>query len=198
MIEVGEFVSGISPGDLVACAGAGHASHAEIVSVPGNLCVRVPAGVSAQAAALTTIASIALHGMRTAEVAVGDRVAVIGCGLVGQLACRLLRSAGAEVIGVDLDPRRVEAARRGGAHHGLVVGADTPQLISELTSARGVDAVLVTAASTSNTPVGGGEDRAREGNGRDRRRRADRGVARADVSQGAVAARLTLLWPWAV
>ncbi len=108
-----------APGELVACAGAGLASHAEVVSVPRTLCARVPEGVPAEDAAYATVAAIALHGVRLTEAGLGDVAAVIGLGLVGQLAVELLAAAGCVVLGVDPDPARVELARDGGRlrHH---------------------------------------------------------------------------------
>src|SRR5439155_491240 len=78
VIEVGESVVGLSPGDAIACAGAGYANHAEIVSVPVNLCAKVPDGVPLDVAAFTTIGAIALHGVRLSGASLGDRVVVIG------------------------------------------------------------------------------------------------------------------------
>jgi predicted dehydrogenase len=103
-------------------------------------------------ASLTTIAAIALHGVRLGEVAIGDRVAVIGCGLVGQIACRLLRSAGADVYAIDVDGRRVEDALAGGADHGFSTSERSAERVLEA-SPDGVDAVLITAASASNDPL---------------------------------------------
>jgi predicted dehydrogenase len=153
ILEVGAGVRGLSVGDRVACAGAGHANHAEIVSIPRNLCAKVPADVPMEAAALTTIASIALHGIRLADVRLGERVAVIGCGLVGQIACRLLTASGADVIGLDTDPARVEAARLGGADHGVLVDETAVRRVLEASGGVGVDAAIVTAASDSNSPL---------------------------------------------
>jgi polar amino acid transport system substrate-binding protein len=152
VVEVGVGVRDLDVDDLVACAG-GSASHSEIVSVPGNLCARVPAGVPPEAAALTTIASIALHGVRLADVRVGDRVAVIGCGLVGQIACRLLRAAGAVVFALDLEQARTEAAVRAGADHGIAVQPATATRVLAETSGLGVDQAVITAASSSNDPL---------------------------------------------
>jgi predicted dehydrogenase/threonine dehydrogenase-like Zn-dependent dehydrogenase len=153
IVEVGGAVRGLSVGDRVACAGAGHANHAEIVSVPRNLCARVPDGVPMEAAALTTIASIALHGIRLADVRLGDRVAVVGCGLVGQITCRLLTAAGADVIGLDLDPQRLEAARQSGAREAIQVGDDAARQVLDATADVGVDQVLVTAAANTSDPL---------------------------------------------
>ena len=153
VIEVGPRARDFQVGDLVACAGAGHASHAEIVSVPSNLCARVPAGVSARAAAMTTIAAIALHGIRIGDVVVGERVLVVGCGLVGQITCQLLAAAGAVTIGVDLDAERCEAARRAGADHVVVAGEGAADTVMRLVGGVGVDTALVTAASQTNVPL---------------------------------------------
>jgi predicted dehydrogenase/threonine dehydrogenase-like Zn-dependent dehydrogenase len=153
VLEVGARVRGLRPGDLVACAGAGHANHAEVVSVPANLCAKVPEDVPLPAAALTTIAAIALHAIRVSEVRVGERAAVIGCGLVGQIACRLLRSSGAEVYALDIDPGRVADAVAGGADHGLNVAADVRGVIATLTGGAGVDHAIVTAAASTSDPL---------------------------------------------
>jgi predicted dehydrogenase/threonine dehydrogenase-like Zn-dependent dehydrogenase len=153
IIEVGAAVRDLRVGDVVACAGGGHANHAEIVSVPRNLCARVPDDVPADAAALTTIAAIALHGVRLADVRVGERVAVIGCGLVGQIACRLLHAAGAETFALDLDASRVELATRGSVSHGCVVDPTAGKRVRAATGAAGVDAAIITAATSSNDPL---------------------------------------------
>ena len=153
VIELGAGTSGFDIGDRVACAGGGHANHAEIVSVPANLCAMVPDGVPLETASLTAIASIALHAIRLADVSVGDRVAVVGAGLVGQLAVRLLQTSGAEVLAVDVDPKRVEAARTAGADHASLADAEVVPRVLAATDATGVDAVLVTAASSSNEPL---------------------------------------------
>ncbi len=129
VIEVGPGVTGLRPGDAVACAGGGHANHAEIIAVPRNLCARVPANVSLQPAAFSTIAAIALHGLHLAEASVGERVAVIGCGLVGQITCRLLACAGAMTIALDIDQGRVQEAVRGGADHGLAIDESTVEQV---------------------------------------------------------------------
>ena len=101
MLEVGAAVTGIRPGQLVATGGAGKANHAEFQAVPGLLCAPVPDGVAASDAAFTTIASIALHGLRLAEVGPGSKVVVVGLGLIGQLAARLAMAAGCDVAGID-------------------------------------------------------------------------------------------------
>ena len=111
VVEVGARVAGLQPGDPVACGGAGHANHAEIVGVPRNLVTRIPTGVPMEAAALTTIAAVALHGVRLGGVEVGHRAAVIGCGLVGQLACGVDRPQVFPAVGLD-DHARLRRRRR--------------------------------------------------------------------------------------
>ena len=144
--------SPVAPGELVACAGAGYANHAEVVAVPRLLCARVPPSVPAQDAAYATVAAIGLHGVRLAGVGLGDVVAVIGLGLVGQLVLELVRAAGGVPVGVDLDPDRVDLAREAG----FAAVTDAGELESEVrarTAGRGADAVLVTAASRSLDPL---------------------------------------------
>lgn len=153
VIEIGRRVAGLDVGDRVACCGGGHANHAEVVAMPRNMVARVPAGVPMVAAAMSTIAAIALHGIRLGGVELGQRVAVIGCGLVGQLACRLLTAAGAEVFALDIDQSRVDLAVAGGADHGLLAGASASERIEQLTGGVGVDVALVTAAATTNAPL---------------------------------------------
>jgi predicted dehydrogenase len=153
ILELGTGASGFEIGDRVACAGGGHANHAEIVSVPTNLCAKVPDGVSLEAASLTTVASIALHGIRLANARIGDRIAVIGSGLVGQLAVRMLQAGGSEVVALDIDPARVERARAAGVAHAFVADDDVRRRVLDATGGVGVDAVVVTAAAPSNEPL---------------------------------------------
>jgi predicted dehydrogenase/threonine dehydrogenase-like Zn-dependent dehydrogenase len=153
VIEVGPRVRDLQPGDIVACAGAGHANHAEVVSVPPNLCTKIPEGVPLTSAALTTIAAIALHAIRVSDVRLDERVAVIGCGLVGQIVCRLARCAGADVYALDVDPVRIRDAVAGGADHGVEAGADARERVLALSRGVGVDHAIVSAAASSNEPL---------------------------------------------
>ena len=112
VVEVGAAVSGLRTGQLVATGGAGKANHAEFQAVPGLLCAAVPDGVPAQDAAFTTVASIALHALRLAEVGPGSKIVMLGLGLIGQLAARLAMASGCDVAGIDPAgyPRKVAAA----------------------------------------------------------------------------------------
>lgn len=153
VLEVGEGVERLVPGDRVACAGGGWANHAEIVAVPRTLVAKVPEGVELADAAYGTVGAIALHGVRRAEAVVGERVGVIGLGLVGQLAVRILGAAGCRPIGIDLDTQAVELAAAGGARS---FRRDDPALaaaVLDATDGLGLDAVLVCAASSSSDPV---------------------------------------------
>ena len=149
------------PGDLVACGGAGLATHAEIVSVPRLLCARVPENVTAENAAYTTVAAIALHGVRLTAVGLGDVVAVIGLGLVGQLTMDLVRAAGCVALGVDPHAGRVELARSCG-YFATTDPRDLDAECRRLTQRRGADGVLITAASKSAAPLATALEVARE------------------------------------
>jgi predicted dehydrogenase len=151
VVEVGEGVEALRPGDRVACAGGGYAVHAEYVVVPRRLTARLPDGVGFEAGAFATLGAIALHGFRLAEVRLGERVGVIGLGLIGLLAVAIARSAGAEVFGVDLDPKRVELARGFGANGLARDGAEAA--VASATGGGGVDAVLICADTPSDDPV---------------------------------------------
>ncbi len=148
VIQVGAGTQGVAVGDRVACAGAGHANHAEVVAVPGNLFVHVPAEASDEDAAYVTLGAIAMHGLRQADQQLGATVLVVGLGLVGQIAMQLCRAAGLNAIGLDLDRRKIELARKLGAADAAT--PDDPGLaatIAAATDGYGVDAALLTAGS---------------------------------------------------
>jgi predicted dehydrogenase/threonine dehydrogenase-like Zn-dependent dehydrogenase len=153
VVEVGSAVSGLRAGQLVATGGAGKANHAEFQAVPGLLCAAVPDGVPATDAAFTTVASIALHGLRLAEVGPGSKVVVIGLGLVGQLAARLAMAAGCDVAGIDLAAHARITAAGSGVLALDELGEATTQKVLAWSRGRGADAVLVCAASQSSSPV---------------------------------------------
>ena len=147
VVEVGEGVLDLRAGDRVACAGAGYANHAAVNVVPRNLAARIPDGVSFEEAAFVTLGAIALQGVRRAEPGLGDRVAVLGLGLLGQITVQMLKAAGAVVIGVDVLPERVARAQDLGLDTGFTVAErDFVAGVLERTDGRGADAVIVTAA----------------------------------------------------
>jgi polar amino acid transport system substrate-binding protein len=158
-LEVGDEVSGIRPGDLVAYGGEGHA---EIVRAAKNLCVRVPSGVSPQEAAFIALGSIALQAVRRSDIQVGDTVAVIGLGLIGQLVVQILRSAGARVIALDILPQRLELARALGVTHCVNAGAQSVCEVLESTDHIGADRVILCASTSSNDVIKQAVEMARE------------------------------------
>jgi len=153
VVGAGEGVSEFRAGDRVACAGVGYASHAEMLSVPKNLCVRLPVEVSFGDGAYATLGAIALQGVRLSEPTLGEAFVVVGLGLLGQLTVQLLKANGCRVFGLDLDARKIESARTLGMDAGCAPGEEAKRLVSEWTRGRGADAVLVTAATSSNEPI---------------------------------------------
>ena len=150
VLEVGAGVTGFSVGDRVASNG----KHAEIVSVPVNLCAKVPDSVSDEHAAFTVIGAIALQGIRLVQPTLGEAVVVTGLGLVGLMTVQLLRAHGCRVLGIDFDPARLTLARQFGAETvDLSAGQDPVAAAQRFSRGRGVDAVLVTAATQSDEPM---------------------------------------------
>src|ERR1700733_249533 len=153
VLEVGAGAMGFQPGDRVACAGVGYASHSEVNFVPANLAVRIPDGVGLDAASLTTIGAIAVQGVRQANVTFGETVAVIGVGLVGVLAIQILRAAGCRVVAIDISGDRAATAVSLGAHLGVNTGDLGLERAVANFSRYGVDAALITAATKSADPL---------------------------------------------
>ncbi len=166
VIAVGDGIADIRVGDRVASAGAGYAVHAEIACVPRMLVAKIPdvevksdtanaaaCGVSYEEAAFGTVGAICLHGIRTADVALGDTVAVIGLGLLGQITVQLLKAAGCRVFGLDLVRQRADLAIESGAGDACSSAREFRDLCFQRTGGAGVDSVLVTAETSSSEPV---------------------------------------------
>jgi predicted dehydrogenase/threonine dehydrogenase-like Zn-dependent dehydrogenase len=155
VVGVGEGVNDIRAGDRVACAGAGYAVHAEFACVPRLLLVKLPStsNVLFEDAAFTTVGAVALHGIRMAEAKLGDVVAVIGLGLIGQLTVQLLKAAGCHVLGMDINPVRAELASQLGADGVSIAAPEFRHLCLSQSGGNGVDAVLIAAETTSSDPV---------------------------------------------
>ncbi|MCD6442031.1 bi-domain-containing oxidoreductase [bacterium] len=153
VIKIGENVEGFEVGDRVACAGGGYASHAEIVAIPKNLCVKIPENVSYQKAAFTTLGAIAMQGIRRANLTPGEKVAVIGLGLIGQLTCQILKAYKFQVLGFDINHNQVKRA----IIERDIDAGDTPDkaedLVKSFTQGKGIDAVIIAAATKSNGPI---------------------------------------------
>ncbi len=153
VIAAGQGAHEFHPGDRVACAGAGYASHCEVNFIPKNLAVEVPDAVSLEAASLSAIGAIALQGFRQSQAVLGEVVAVIGAGLVGVLTIQLAKAAGCRVIAIDRDMQRVEGARQFGADLALGSGErDTPLRVKGF-ARYGTDVAIIAAASSSSEPV---------------------------------------------
>jgi predicted dehydrogenase/threonine dehydrogenase-like Zn-dependent dehydrogenase len=148
--QVGQGVAGFSPGDRVVSNG----KHASKVAVPANLCARIPDNVNDEDAAFTVVGAIGLQGIRLAAPTFGETVAVMGLGLIGQITVQLLRASGCRVIGYDFDPAKVALAETFGAV-GVVLGegVDAVAQAMAFTAQRGIDAVVITAATDSDEPV---------------------------------------------
>lgn len=154
VIDIGDDIDEIPLGTLVACAGAGIANHAEIVLVPKNLMVKVPEGCTLKSAASVTLGAIAMQGVRRVDPRLGEVIAVIGLGLLGQITVQLLKAAGLNVVGFDLDSNRVKVATKLGADWGFEnVGVDAVREISYLSNGYGVDSTIITASSQSSSIV---------------------------------------------
>ena len=141
-------------GDRVACAGAGYASHAEVVFVPKNLAIKLPKNVDFDEAAFTTLGAIAMQGVRQADVKIGESVAIIGLGLLGQLTLQIIKAAGCNVIGIDISHSALELAKELGADKTVESKAEiVSKAVDLLTAGLGMDAVIITAATKSNEPI---------------------------------------------
>lgn len=152
--EVGDGIDDFAPGDRVACAGEGLACHAEFVSVPKNLCAHVPDNVDMKDAAFATVGAIALNGVRQAGVTLGDSVLVIGLGLVGLLAVQILKAAGCKVIGIDIDPIKVNSAKQCGADFAFKRDEECLEdTISRVTDGLGPDVIYIAASTKSPDPM---------------------------------------------
>lgn len=142
------------PGDRVACAGQDYASHAEVVAIPQNLVAKIPDNVSFEEAGFTTLGAIALQGVRQADPKLGDKICVIGLGLLGQLTVQLLKANGCRVFGIDLSENLINLAKENRADQALLRSdSNLMAAVENFTQGHGFDSVIITAATTSNDPV---------------------------------------------
>lgn len=160
--EVHHSLDKFSVGERVACAGFGYASHSETIFVPTNLTVKIPDSVSFDEASFVTVGAIALQGVRVADLRLGETVAVIGLGLLGQITCMLLRASGCKVIGMDVDPEKLIQAKSCGATETCMSDSAAISTIMNQTSGHGVDSVIITAATESAGPIALAGDICRE------------------------------------
>ena len=152
VLAVDGSITHVKVGDKVACAGAGYAVHAGIVYVPRNLVVKIPENVSYEDAAFATLGAIAMQGIRVAEIQLGDKVAVIGLGLLGLIVVQLAKTAGCQVIGCDIDPKKLELAKKLGADN-VCQSSEMQSLAEKISAGNGVDATIIAASTPSNEPI---------------------------------------------
>jgi predicted dehydrogenase/threonine dehydrogenase-like Zn-dependent dehydrogenase len=153
VVEVGSAVRNLSPGDRVACIGPGFASHAEYICVPEMLCSKIPPNVDFDEAAFGMLGIIAMHGIRSANLTMGEKVAVIGLGLLGMLTCQILNAYGFDFVGFDMDSSKVEFAKKQGFSSVYSDVDNFKKAVLNTTKGFGADAVLITAATESAEPV---------------------------------------------
>lgn len=150
VLEIGADVTAFAVGDLVASNG----KHAEVVSVPVNLCAKVPGGVTEDEAAFTVVGAVALQGIRLAQPTLGEAVVVTGLGLIGQITVQLLRAHGCRVLALDFDRAKLDMAQCFGAEVVDLSEGEDPVAAAQIFSrGRGVDAVIVTASTKSSEPM---------------------------------------------
>src|SRR3990167_2779557 len=153
VVEAGIEAHEFAPGDRVACIGQGFASHADYISVPINLAVKISDDVSTEFAAFGMLGCIAMHGIRSANLTFGSSVAVLGLGLLGQLTVQMLKAYGCEVFAYDVNAEKIALAKKSGAvfsDHDASVFEDK---VFARTKGAGVYAVIITAATQSSEPV---------------------------------------------
>jgi len=153
VIALGEGVTGFKVGDYVACGGT-TASHAEVVSVPVNLAVKVPESVDLKQAAFTTIASIAIQGIRQSDLQMGENCLIIGMGLIGQITYKILEASGIFPIGIDISKKQIELSKKANINNVFdrkQNGID--DIIMNFTHGYGADSIIITAATASLDPV---------------------------------------------
>lgn len=154
ILATGNMVRDFKVGDRVACAGSGIANHAEYVDVPINLMLKIPDGLETREASTVALGSIAMQGVRRAEITLGEYVVIFGLGVIGQITLQIAKNAGARVIGIDLDERRLKVAKENGAD--LVLNSKDSDAVREVIhfcDGYGADKVVFTAATTSSTPL---------------------------------------------
>src|SRR6266436_1270846 len=150
VIEAGEGVTEFRAGDRVVSNG----SHAGVVSVPKNLCARIPDNVEDESAVFTVLGAIGLQGLRLAQPTLGETVVVTGLGLIGLMTVQMLRAHGCRVMGIDYNPQRLEMARQFGAYAvDPSASDDVVKYAKDFSRGRGVDAVIITASTESSEPV---------------------------------------------
>jgi predicted dehydrogenase/threonine dehydrogenase-like Zn-dependent dehydrogenase len=149
VVEVGAGVTGFSVGDRVVSNG----HHAEVVSVPQNLCAKIPDAVNDTSAAFTVVAAIGLQGVRLINPTIGERFVVTGLGLIGLITCQILKANGCQVLGLDFDQSKVDLAKNLGIEAMNPKDSDPVAASQGFSRGAGVDGVIITASTSSSEPI---------------------------------------------
>lgn len=147
---IGSGVTGFSLGDRVISNG----NHSEVVSVPKNLCARIPKNVNDEQASFVILGAIGLQGIRLANVTLGENFVVVGLGAIGLITVQILRAHGCRVMAVDVQADRLKLAKQFGAvtvNPGA--GEDVLSVADKFSRNRGVDGVIITASTKSHDVV---------------------------------------------
>jgi len=154
VLEVGEGITDLKPGDRIACSGSQCAVHAEICSVPRNLIAKVPDNVGLDKAAFVTLGAISMEALRRTDTRFGETVVVYGLGLLGLLCTQMAKYAGIRVIGLDVDQRRLDQAKGYGADIVLDPTKEDPvKAVQAATNGFGADGVILGVVDTSSEPL---------------------------------------------
>lgn len=153
VIDAGENVKEFKKGDRVVCTGDKYANHADVISVPQGICLSIPANVSNEEAVFAPVGAIALNGVRQAKISLGDKVAVIGLGLIGQLVVQVLKAAGCTVVGIDISKEKLAVAKKLGCDETLLSGSVSDENLARHFGKHGADAVIITASASTPEPL---------------------------------------------
>lgn len=154
VIEAGDEATGFKTGDKVACVGENFATHSEVNDVPSDFAVKIPGGIDFQEASFVGLGAIALNSVEISQAEANEKVVVIGLGLLGQIVTQILKAKGCKVCGIEIDKDKLELARELGIDvGGNPITDDIYAQISDFTSGKGTDCVIITAASKNNMPI---------------------------------------------
>jgi len=154
VIAIGDNIKDIKRGDMVAGSGAQYANHAEIVSIPRNLLVKIPEELNIKTACSASVGAIALHGVRQLEPQLGETIVVIGLGLIGNLVAQILKANGNKVIGIDINNLRLKKAEELGIDFVFnSTNTNLTQKILKITNNIGVDGVIIAASVNNSTLI---------------------------------------------
>jgi len=154
VIEKGSAVKGFNVGDKVACVGESFAAHSEINSCPQENCVLLPKDVDFEEGAFSGLGAIALNAVQISQSREDEYVAVIGLGLIGQIVCQILKTKGCKVVGIEIDEGKIAFAKKFDIDIcANPVKDDVSSIAHDFTQGKGIDAVIIAAASRNNLPI---------------------------------------------